>query len=147
MARMFPGSTVPGRRPKRNPQTVSGRPLWNTFARLDYIAATTELARGHKNGSVARPPRRLDPDNLCHRPDRSIETQHQRTMDRARVLSLRMDRMEGIHLDLCLAEWGRCIRELIDNRQDKHLRELRRLEAARGQVRVKNALRFANIHI
>ena len=157
MGVLRPGCRVPGRKLLNNPHTVSGRPQWGTYAALDYPAATTEIKRRakdakikpHGGGASAR--KRLDPSNLCHRvrhPElERVHSGYRALFERARILSLRMDRLDGIKLDLCIADWGRVVRELIMDGQVAHLRELARLEQARGQVRIINACKFAHLKL
>lgn len=131
---------VPGRRPQRNPWTVSGLPLWNTFAGLGMMSAAKELnrqnrskLRGRKSKTRHRP--KLDPRNLLHRCNehRDNVIGH---FDRARRISLMIDSAQHPdQIDALMEEYTESIQCLIDLNAKPTIMELVRREEARGVVR------------
>lgn len=68
-----PGMTVEGRKPLRNPTTITGFPQWNTYAPLGMKSAAKALNDGLRQGkarggkSRVHSKRKLERGNLCHR--------------------------------------------------------------------------------
>lgn len=143
MARLRINGPVPGKKPRPNPETISGLPMINTFQGLGMISAARELKiqaskEGVRGGSVARHRHRLHKDNLLHRcrPDDYDRGVRRKVLEQARVLSLKIDRAEGAELDQLLRQYNKLL-PLV--KQTQQLQKLIALEAARGVVRAKFA--------
>lgn len=131
---------VPGRKPKRNPWTVSGFPRWNTFAGLGMMSAAKEInrqkrskLRGRRSRTRHRP--RLDPANLLHRANehRDNVIGH---FNKARRISLIIDAAEHqTQIDALMETYTEAIQCLIDLNAHKAIEDLIRREQARGVIR------------
>lgn len=139
-----PGMTVMGKKPIRNPQTVSGFPQWNTYAPLGVKSTARELniARrqaGLKGGkSRVHRKRPLDKSNLCHRlrGEHTIRADRVRTaFDRCRVLGLQIDRCDDERdLDELIDVFELNLNILHEYKANDQIGRLLTLEAARGST-------------
>jgi hypothetical protein len=100
-----PGMTVLGRKARRNPHTVSGFPLHNTYAPLGVRSTAKESLFACRVGlHLAHGPwgrgggsKKLTKQNLCHRTPKFLSKELDqraaaRAHETARCTSLRMDR-------------------------------------------------------
>jgi hypothetical protein len=138
MARIFPGATVPNRKPAPNPHTCSGHPRWNTYARLDCTPTSwdgsdfvvTKGRPGRKRRGKKK--KNLHKDNLFHR-YRKTDNGHavkDRLLEDLRGLVVQVSRnpadgtaRERIKLKM---------QQLTDMSAYAHIAEVWRLATARG---------------
>lgn len=137
-----PGMTVAGKRAVRNPQTVSGFPMFNTYAGLDTKSAAKELNTARRNaglkGGKSRVHRKrpLARENLAHRlrGEHTIRTDRVRNaFERCRTIGLAVDRCnDERQLDELLEVFELNLDILKEHNANDQINQLLRLESARG---------------
>lgn len=122
MAQLRINGRVPGKKPVRNPTTVSGFPMYNTFEGLGMTSCTHRLStRISKPGlsggnSHVHPARPLDKRNIAHRLRKKehLRAAGRKQLDECWHYSLTLERTsaEHPHYELMMDRYRRLVREL-----------------------------------